>query len=124
MTMTTIETLASLEERLNILEKRQIELDALAAQVQRALQDFKNRHIQAGPLGPLAKALTYHHKQNNGWTALASAPVFHPGPAHYVHLQQEFVKMRDVVIQYEYVAQSLLGINPSPLADLEEENKA
>lgn len=110
-----------LEQRIAEMAERQTEMEQGLAEVQQLVDQLKRKQIKAGPLGSLAKALAYHHKTVNGWAYLASeGDKLECTPENLQRLHTEFSKIREVVTQYEYVAQVLLGINPSPMADLED----
>lgn len=111
-----------LAQHLATLESTYVSFGEELEELRRLVETVRREQVKEGPLAPLAKALVYHHQMENKWVALA----LHVqegkelNPDEYHQLAIEFVRMRDVLVHYEYVAQILLGINPSPFADLEE----
>jgi hypothetical protein len=108
-----MDKLDEIEQRLDGFISRQAEMEQHLATTQELLNQLKKKQIKEGPLAALANALEYHHHMVNGWTRLAAKG------GTYEEYATEFGRMREVVIQYEYATQIVLGINPSPLADLE-----
>ena len=110
--------IGGLENRITDLEAKHEQLGSDLDETRRLFEQHRHKQAEEGPLAPLAEVLAYHHKMVNGWAYLANKEVT---VDDLERLHTEFRKMRGVVVQYEYTAQQLLGINPSPLADLEDE---
>lgn len=106
----------ALLQKLKQLEAKQTEIGSQISDLTERFESHRQNQLRSGWLRSLNQALEFHHDQVMGWARLALEPESDPE-----ELKREFAKMYRVVTQYEYAAQHLLGINPSPFADLRSE---